>query len=171
MGLSPKNTPRTPYYLLPLVAALALTGCFLYNVDSFISKTKTVAGHNLNPTPWHLFEPKTFSEDSRQIRVFKIFHCSYLACHSSNNSVTKRRRFHSSKSSEKCPEFFRWIHQDLEPWARTGISKAHLAEAQKYAAFRVVIVGGFVLRVCAKPSHVYYMGVVAASQEVSWDGT
>lgn len=32
-------------------------------------------------------------------------------------------------------------------------------------------VRGFVLRVCAKPSHVYYMGVVAASQEVSWDGT
>lgn len=37
MGLSPKNTPRTPYYLLPLVAALALTGCFLYNVTLFPS--------------------------------------------------------------------------------------------------------------------------------------
>ncbi|KAM3691574.1 hypothetical protein ACJW31_08G024700 [Castanea mollissima] len=142
MGLSPKNTPRTPSYLLPLVAALALTALFLYKVGSSISQTKTVAGHNLNPTPWHLFEPKTFSEDNRQIRAFKILRCSYLACHSSNNTVPKRRRFHSSKPSEKCPEFFRWIHQDLEPWARTGVSSAHLAEAQKYAAFRVVIVGG-----------------------------
>ena len=186
MGLSPKNTPRTPSYLLPFVTALAtfsITALFLYKVylspslfyisllhfikqllyniyiyiicwlifslgnlieqvDNFVSQTKTVAGHNLDPTPWHPFRPKSFDEETRQTRAYKIIHCSYLACHSDTNTVPERRRSNSSQPSEKCPEFFRWIHQDLEPWARSGISKAHLEEAQKFAAFRVVIVGG-----------------------------
>ncbi|XP_074289548.1 uncharacterized protein LOC141614702 [Silene latifolia] len=41
-----------------------------------------------------------------------------------------------------CPEFFRWIHHDLEPWSQSRISFDHLMEAKDYAAFRVIIVGG-----------------------------
>ncbi|KAG7949462.1 hypothetical protein I3843_13G063900 [Carya illinoinensis] len=144
MGLSPKNTARAPSYLLPGVSALAafsITALLLYKVDDFASQTKTVAGHNLDPTPWHLFPAKTF-EQTRQARAYKIIHCSYLACHSGTSTIPEQPQAHPSKPTEKCLDFFRWIHHDLEPWARTGISLSHLAEAQKFAAFRVVIVAG-----------------------------
>ncbi|KAG2673139.1 hypothetical protein I3760_13G075800 [Carya illinoinensis] len=145
MGLSPKNTARAPSYLLPGVSALAafsITALLLYKVDEFASQTKTVAGHNLDPTPWHLFPAKTFGEQTRQARAYKIIHCSYLACHSGTSTIPEQPQAHPSKPTEKCLDFFRWIHHDLEPWARTGISLSHLAEAQKFAAFRVVIVAG-----------------------------
>lgn len=114
-------------------------------VDDVVSQTKTVVGHNLEPTPWHLFPPKTFDEETRQARAYKIIHCSYLSCRYSSDASSKRRHFSSSASSEtneKCPEFFKAIHRDLQPWVGTRISKAHLVEAQKHAAFRVVIEGG-----------------------------
>ncbi|XP_059430144.1 uncharacterized protein LOC132163790 [Corylus avellana] len=146
MGLSPRNTPRAPAYLLHCVIALAtfsVTALLLYKVDDFASQTKTLAGHNLDPTPWHLFPPRSFGEQTH-LKTYKIIHCSYLACHSATNPNTtpERHRFHPSQPSETCPDFFRWIHHDLEPWATTGISLTHMAEAQKFAALRVVIVAG-----------------------------
>ncbi|XP_024026706.1 O-glucosyltransferase rumi homolog [Morus notabilis] len=143
-----RNMPRPPPHLLPCVAGLAflsLAVLVLYKVDDIAAQTKTVAGDNLDPTPWHLFPPKTFSGETRHSRLYKILHCSYLACsHSAYkyNPSVKRRRSDPDSAARKCPEFFRWIHQDLEPWARTGISAGHLEEAREFAAFRAVIVGG-----------------------------
>ncbi|KAK9280355.1 hypothetical protein L1049_014044 [Liquidambar formosana] len=113
-------------------------------VENFASHTKTVAGHNLKPTPWHLFEPKTFNDEPRYARASKIIRCSYLKCRYSANIELQRRRLQSQSSQSvlKCPDFFKWIHNDLQPWATTRISLTHLMEAKKFAAFRVVIVGG-----------------------------
>lgn len=44
--------------------------------------------------------------------------------------------------SATCPEYFRWIHEDLRPWAGRGITKSMLEEAQKKAHFRLVVVEG-----------------------------
>ncbi|XP_022970432.1 O-glucosyltransferase rumi homolog [Cucurbita maxima] len=135
---------RTPSNILPSVVALsflALTFLVCYKVDDFAAQTKTVAGHNLDPTPWHLFPPKIFSEDTRHARTVKIIHCSYLACRYANNTAT-RLPLHSAVSTHQCPELFRWIHHDLDPWARSRISMKHLDESMKFAAFRVVIVEG-----------------------------
>lgn len=115
-------------------------------MDNFAAQTKTVAGHNLEPTPWHLFPPKTFNEQTRQVRNYKILHCSYLTCgYSSNDDESDLLLSRSTKakaSGKKCPDFYRWIHHDLEPWSRTRISTTHLKEAREFAAFRAVIVGG-----------------------------
>ncbi|KAL5580742.1 hypothetical protein UlMin_013184 [Ulmus minor] len=141
-----KTVARSPSHLLLSVTALALfslTLLVLYKVDDLATQTKTVVGHNLEPTPWHLFPPKTFTEETRHARAFKIFQCTYLACsYTTDNNGHERRRFDSSRKIPECPEFYRWIHRDLEPWSRTGISIAHLDEARGLAAFRVVIVGG-----------------------------
>ncbi|XP_008439228.2 uncharacterized protein LOC103484079 [Cucumis melo] len=45
-------------------------------------------------------------------------------------------------SSTTCPEYFRWIHEDLRPWARTGISRAAVEAGQRTANFRLVILNG-----------------------------
>ncbi|XP_023552264.1 protein O-glucosyltransferase 1-like isoform X1 [Cucurbita pepo subsp. pepo] len=44
--------------------------------------------------------------------------------------------------SSTCPEYFRWIHEDLRPWAQTGITRASLEAAKQTANFRLVIVNG-----------------------------
>ncbi|XP_061345896.1 uncharacterized protein LOC133291626 [Gastrolobium bilobum] len=143
MGLSSKHSPRSPTYLFPCVIALcffSLTAIFLYKVDDVACKTGTVVGHNLEPTPWHVFPHKAFDEETRQRRNYKIIQCSYLTCRYAPSGGVTARRFASA--GVNCPDFFRAIRKDLEPWAATRISKAHLEEAQQYAAFRVVIVGG-----------------------------
>ncbi|XAR60736.1 Protein xylosyltransferase, partial [Bertholletia excelsa] len=137
--------PRTPLYItrfIPLLALFCLAALVFFEVDNFVSQTKTIAGHNLEPTPWHPFPPKSFSEESRMSRASKIIQCSYLTCRSGYDYVPFRNQSRSSKKTAKCPEFFRWIHHDLEPWAKSKISLNHVMEAKKFAAFRVVIVGG-----------------------------
>lgn len=43
----------------------------------------------------------------------------------------------------QCPEYFRWIHEDLLPWRKTGITPEMVEAAKdKNAAFRLVIVNG-----------------------------
>ncbi|XP_062075016.1 uncharacterized protein LOC133779027 [Humulus lupulus] len=45
-------------------------------------------------------------------------------------------------SYDTCPEYFRWIYEDLRPWARTGISKDMVERAQSMAHLRLVIIKG-----------------------------
>ncbi|KAJ0021115.1 hypothetical protein Pint_32547 [Pistacia integerrima] len=147
MGLlSSRTSIRSPSYLLPVLVLLSIFSLsavfFLYKVDDFATRIKTLAGDNLDPTPWHLFPPKELHKDtSPRSRAYKVLHCSYLSCSSLSQWQTPLR-FDSSKPVENCPQFFRWIHHDLEPWAKTGINMTHIMEAKKLAAFRVVIVGG-----------------------------
>lgn len=41
-----------------------------------------------------------------------------------------------------CPDYFRWIHEDLKPWKTTGISRDMVERAKRSAHFRLVIVKG-----------------------------
>ncbi|KAL3521531.1 hypothetical protein ACH5RR_019680 [Cinchona calisaya] len=41
-----------------------------------------------------------------------------------------------------CPEYFRWIHEDLWPWRETGITLKMVEAAKRTAHFRLVIVNG-----------------------------
>ncbi|KAK3409791.1 hypothetical protein EUGRSUZ_J01883 [Eucalyptus grandis] len=144
MGVSYRPHPRRPSNLLPCLIALSLfsiSALLLYKVDDFASQTKTVAGHNLDPTPWHLFPPKTFNEKTRYARASKIIQCSYLTCPYATGSI-RGQDLSRSRSARACPAFFAWIRRDLEPWVRTGISPAHLMEAKRFASFRVVIFEG-----------------------------
>ncbi|KAG8652893.1 hypothetical protein MANES_06G147700v8 [Manihot esculenta] len=45
-------------------------------------------------------------------------------------------------SPPTCPQYFRWIHEDLRPWARTGISRDMVERAKTTANFRLAIVNG-----------------------------
>ncbi|XP_074303055.1 uncharacterized protein LOC141637485 [Silene latifolia] len=133
---------RSPPYLYPfvcLLAFLSLAALFFLKVSDFAYQTKTVAGHNLKPTPWHLFEPKILDEGTSYSRATKILQCQYFQCRS--NAYPIPPLLDPSKLIS-CPEFFRWIHHDLEPWSHSRISFDHLMEAKDYAAFRVIIVGG-----------------------------
>ncbi|KAL3524273.1 hypothetical protein ACH5RR_017107 [Cinchona calisaya] len=48
----------------------------------------------------------------------------------------------SSKPQPTCPDYFRWIHEDLSPWRETGITEDMVSRAGGTANFRLVIVNG-----------------------------
>ncbi|KAI8564802.1 hypothetical protein RHMOL_Rhmol03G0210700 [Rhododendron molle] len=41
-----------------------------------------------------------------------------------------------------CPDYFRWIHEDLRPWKETGITRDAVESGRKTAHFRLVIIEG-----------------------------
>lgn len=57
-----------------------------------------------------------------------------------------------SSSSESCPEYFRWIHEDLRPWKESGITRKMVERAREVADFRIVIVNGRVYFEKYKPT-------------------
>ena len=77
-----------------------------------------------------------------------------LKCSTDGGNLTKScpknyypTTFHTSNfldpSSETiCPNYFRWIHEDLRPWATSGISRETLESAKRFATFRLVIING-----------------------------
>ncbi|KAL9305298.1 unnamed protein product [Arabidopsis thaliana] len=149
LRLPHKSSPRSPSYLLLCVLALSFfsfTALLLYKVDDFIAQTKTLAGHNLEPTPWHIFPRKSFSAATKHSQAYRILQCSYFSC--PYKAVVQPKSLHSESGSGRqthqpqCPDFFRWIHRDLEPWAKTGVTKEHVKRAKANAAFRVVILSG-----------------------------
>ncbi|KAA0033638.1 O-glucosyltransferase rumi-like protein [Cucumis melo var. makuwa] len=46
------------------------------------------------------------------------------------------------QNENTCPEYFQWIHEDLKPWAGTGITREMVERGRGKATFRLVIVGG-----------------------------
>ncbi|XP_010058149.3 O-glucosyltransferase rumi homolog [Eucalyptus grandis] len=51
---------------------------------------------------------------------------------------------HQTENSyaEACPEYFRWIHEDLRPWKGAGITREILESSKEHAHFRLVILNG-----------------------------
>ncbi|XVF73224.1 hypothetical protein PTKIN_Ptkin12aG0184300 [Pterospermum kingtungense] len=45
-------------------------------------------------------------------------------------------------STETCPDYFRWIHQDLQQWKSSGITKEMIERGKGSAHFRLVIIQG-----------------------------
>ena len=45
-------------------------------------------------------------------------------------------------STETCPEYFRWIYEDLRPWMDRGITRDTLEKAIPAASIRIVVVDG-----------------------------
>ncbi|EHA8588965.1 putative O-glucosyltransferase rumi [Cocos nucifera] len=48
----------------------------------------------------------------------------------------------SLPTSPSCPDYFRWIHEDLRPWKSTGITQEMVKRARRTANFRLVILDG-----------------------------
>ncbi|XP_021717486.1 O-glucosyltransferase rumi homolog [Chenopodium quinoa] len=47
-----------------------------------------------------------------------------------------------SSSIDSCPNYFRWIHEDLRPWVSKGITKESLEAGKNVASFRLIILEG-----------------------------
>ncbi|XP_017229525.1 uncharacterized protein LOC108204542 [Daucus carota subsp. sativus] len=45
-------------------------------------------------------------------------------------------------SAPQCPEYFRWIYEDLRPWKRTGLTREIVESGIDKANFRILVVDG-----------------------------
>ncbi|KAL3517147.1 hypothetical protein ACH5RR_024049 [Cinchona calisaya] len=60
-----------------------------------------------------------------------------------NNYPTTYKPSNRDRSSNPtCPDYFRWIHEDLKPWKVTGITRDMVERARETAHFRLVILYG-----------------------------
>ncbi|GER40047.1 hypothetical protein STAS_16698 [Striga asiatica] len=83
-----------------------------------------------------------------------------LNCTAWNNSRTCPRNYPKSSpqldpspgSSSACPEYFRWIHEDLKHWKKTGITKEMVERARRTAHFRLTLSDGRVYVEKFRPS-------------------
>lgn len=68
-----------------------------------------------------------------------------LTCPSTNMHITCPANYpftNLTTSNETCPEYFRWIHEDLKTWKKHGITKEMVENLEQTAHFRLVIVNG-----------------------------
>ncbi|XP_020204629.1 O-glucosyltransferase rumi homolog [Cajanus cajan] len=82
-------------------------------------------------------------------QVFRAQIETPVNCSAYNHTRTCPRNGGHEKGSEErvgasatCPEYFRWIDEDLRAWARTGITREMVERARATANFRVVILNG-----------------------------
>ncbi|EPS63064.1 hypothetical protein M569_11725, partial [Genlisea aurea] len=123
-----------------LIALCGLPLLLIFEVYSFVTQTKTIAGHNLDPTPWHVFPAQIMEPVSKYSTASTMFRCIYLTCGAAVPAAVDSRQNRTPPVS--CPRFFGNIHRDLEPWAVSKISRDHVTAAKEWAAFRVVVVAG-----------------------------
>lgn len=124
------------FFLLLCVSALAFSGCF--DLGKYY-------GHNSTET-----SPKIFQETPQSSLEFPL-HCNAWnqtnICPTNYPKTYKPNQDRSSSSntnnqSSSCPNYFRWIHEDLRHWKETGITKEMIEGGRKHAHFKLVIING-----------------------------
>ncbi|KAF4353642.1 hypothetical protein F8388_017965 [Cannabis sativa] len=99
---------------------------------------KTTSTSTVNTIP-HYKYPKRNSEIPLDCTAYN----HNGTCPSHNPITYNPQEANQDRSSDAtCPEYFRWIYEDLRPWALTGISKEMVERAQTMAHLRLVIIKG-----------------------------
>lgn len=57
-------------------------------------------------------------------------------------SYTAEDEDHNGPAPSICPDYFRWIHEDLRLWVHTGITREMIEQGREPGHFRLVIVKG-----------------------------
>ncbi|XP_010273073.1 PREDICTED: O-glucosyltransferase rumi-like [Nelumbo nucifera] len=63
-------------------------------------------------------------------------------CPAGYPSTYESGKYENSSAAPVCPDYFRWIHEDLRPWKDTGITREMVEGAGRSAKFRLVVVNG-----------------------------
>ncbi|KAI8545143.1 hypothetical protein RHMOL_Rhmol07G0019900 [Rhododendron molle] len=117
------NKYCTLYHLLPLTRGLGL-----FPLDNLCNSFK-ISVPSLSKTPLHFpLNCNAWNQTQR---------CP-------NNYPTKHKpTINPGRSSNQtCPDYFRWIHEDLRHWKETGITRDMVESARKFAYFRLIILDG-----------------------------
>ena len=102
--------------------------------QSPVHKPETVGStQNLQTAPKAIHIPLNCS----LAKHFRMCPANYYPSHVSAEVI-----LHPSSPPPSCPDYFRWIHNDLRPWRETGITREMVMSARGKANFRLVVVDG-----------------------------
>uniref|UniRef100_A0A0E0PHJ7 Glycosyl transferase CAP10 domain-containing protein n=1 Tax=Oryza rufipogon TaxID=4529 RepID=A0A0E0PHJ7_ORYRU len=144
-GRAARHPPLTSLVVSTIAAfsAVVVFAILRSAYDAAVSRTTTLLGHNLEPTPWHLFK-----HDKGRPPARAAFRCApSLTCRppvAQPAPGTTNASANASAAPRLCPAYFGAIRRDLAPWRRGGggVTRALLDAAQRRASMRVAITGG-----------------------------
>ncbi|XP_051121125.1 uncharacterized protein LOC127244666 [Andrographis paniculata] len=127
--MSSSSRSRRVQSTLALILAIFVAFAFITRwIDLFIVTGSLLQKklHLLNNTP------QLHSSD---------FDCS-LNCSDIPSFTTTTNLVFNSSAAPSCPDYFRWIHEDLSPWKGAGIAREIVEAAKSVANVRITIVDG-----------------------------
>ncbi|KAL6499289.1 hypothetical protein OROHE_025952 [Orobanche hederae] len=87
--------------------------------------------------------PQVYTQKTKSTLEFHLDCTAWNHTNSCPKSYPKSPIPSANPSPESsCPEYFRWIHEDLKHWKQTGITKEMVEKARATANFRLTIVDG-----------------------------
>ncbi|CAH8325320.1 unnamed protein product [Eruca vesicaria subsp. sativa] len=125
--------------IFSFVFFILLLGASVGWMDLFL-----LAGDRIKLTP--IFTRNTFLTISKNTLTTPLNFT--LQCSLDKNITTQTcpasypEKWNPKDDPETCPDYFRWIHKDLEPWGKTGITRETLERARAKSHFRLIIKGG-----------------------------
>ncbi|KAL5568024.1 hypothetical protein UlMin_024599 [Ulmus minor] len=142
-----KSSPKSPAFFLFLV--LLLGGAFIST--RLVINNSNITGTTSNPV-LNTRTPQTYpqripiiSKKPRQ-KIEIPLNCTAFdptrTCPSNYPTTYNPEQDPDRPEPSTCPDYFRWIYEDLRPWARTGISRDMINRARRTANFKLVIVNG-----------------------------
>lgn len=146
MKSMPKSTALLAFPVVLIVGALVYTRTL--DTHPILSGSSTKSA--LSTTPYNN-RPFTRSEiplnqiETSQIPLNQIE--TPLNCSAYNLTNTCPTNQHAQANPSRpwtatCPDYFRWIHEDLRPWAHTGITRDMVEKAKATANFKLIILDG-----------------------------
>lgn len=140
-----KKAPVSTYTPLLLLLIL-LTTAFVSSLWSTLSTTNTkptIIGKKTSVANVVSAKDSKSEEKSSSRKRFQLE--ATLNC--SNNGKQRCTSYPTSGVFEReeggvCPEYFRWIHEDVGAWKERGISREMVERAKKSAHFRLVVKRG-----------------------------
>ncbi|MCL7041524.1 hypothetical protein MKW94_014670 [Papaver nudicaule] len=138
LGLAPE---RNTTAVLTVFIVVLFVGVYLYS-DSIDSNILTNTSFRIGGTQNSKSTVKLPREKVPNRREAALSCVLVNQTYSCPVSLTANEDISSSLSTEVCPEYFRWIHEDLQPWRNTGITEEAVNSAKRRAGFRLVIVNG-----------------------------
>ncbi|KAH7528691.1 hypothetical protein FEM48_Zijuj05G0098900 [Ziziphus jujuba var. spinosa] len=120
---------------------------FLLLVGGFVSVyflnipilTRSTIGQILTTKSSHKYPPQNTNITGHEVPLNCTAYGSTRTCPSNNNNSVS---FLNRSSESTCPDYYRWIYEDLRPWAHTGVSREMIEKVKSQAHFRLVILNG-----------------------------
>ncbi|GAB4861794.1 hypothetical protein Ancab_037051 [Ancistrocladus abbreviatus] len=145
------NIPTLPFICLFILCAFLLSGWLVTSIFSNVALKNPFPPATLNITETITLnrtevKPKPKPKPKPKVKKY-LLNCfpEYMNQTCPRNSYPTKHNMMNAEppsSSETCPAYFRWIHEDLRPWKERGVTRKMVEKAQKTAHMRVVIVDG-----------------------------
>ncbi|MED6203611.1 hypothetical protein PIB30_000691 [Stylosanthes scabra] len=133
--------------LLLLLLLIILTALFL---SSFWSTPSTGEPPTVAANQSVVVVVRSKMRDKKPIekRLMMRLNCSSTTCWSSRRTSDDEEEVAVEENTMVCPEYFRWIHEDLAPWKKKKIRREMVEAGNATAHFRLVVKKGraYVLR-------------------------